>query len=81
MLYEFLIEMEQDTGEELELDVIAICCDFSEETWSDIADNYSINLEDCEDNDDKEQAVMDYLQDNTCLVGSTKAGTIVYIAF
>ena len=29
-LYDFLEEMENDTGEELELDVIALCCDFSE---------------------------------------------------
>ena len=29
-LYNYLIECEQDTGEEFELDVIALCCDFSE---------------------------------------------------
>ena len=29
-LYKYLIDYEQDTGEEIELDVIALCCDFSE---------------------------------------------------
>lgn len=29
-LYDYLTELEEDTGEEMELDVIAICCDFSE---------------------------------------------------
>lgn len=29
-LYDYLTELEEDTGEEIELDVIAICCDFSE---------------------------------------------------
>ena len=29
-LYEMLEEYEEDTGEELELDVIALCCDFTE---------------------------------------------------
>ena len=29
-LYNYLIDFEQDTGEELELDVIAFCCDYSE---------------------------------------------------
>ena len=29
-LYNHLIDYEQDTGEELELDVIAFCCDYSE---------------------------------------------------
>lgn len=29
-LYDYLEELESDTGTEMELDVIAICCDFSE---------------------------------------------------
>jgi len=29
-LYTYLTELEDDIGEELEFDVIAICCDFSE---------------------------------------------------
>ena len=29
-LFEFLEELEESTGEEMELDVIAICCDFTE---------------------------------------------------
>ena len=29
-LYEYLTEYEEDTGEEIELDVIAICCEFTE---------------------------------------------------
>jgi hypothetical protein len=29
-LFEMLEEYEEDTGEELELDVIALCCDFTE---------------------------------------------------
>ena len=29
-LYDYLEELGDDTGEEIELDVIAICCDFSE---------------------------------------------------
>ena len=29
-LYEFLSDLERDTGQEIELDVIGICCDFTE---------------------------------------------------
>lgn len=29
-LYAYLCDLENDTGEELELDVIALCCDFCE---------------------------------------------------
>ena len=28
-LYQYLTELEQDIGEELELDVIALCCDYT----------------------------------------------------
>jgi predicted ArsR family transcriptional regulator len=62
-LFEYLESFETDTGEELELDVIAICCDFAEESWENIAEYYSIDLDDCEDNEEKQQAVADYLTD------------------
>ena len=29
-LYDYLIEYEEDTGEEIEFDMIALCCEFSE---------------------------------------------------
>jgi hypothetical protein len=35
-LYGWLIGLEEDTGEEWELDVIALCCDFSE--YKDLAE-------------------------------------------
>ena len=79
-IFDFFEMFDADCGTDTELDVIAICCDFSEETWEDIADNYDIDLTDCEDDDDKEQAVGDYLQDNTMLVGMTE-DTTIYAAF
>ena len=80
-IFDFFEMLDDDMGEETELDVIAICCDFDEDDWESIADNYSIDLTDCEDDEDKEQAVMDHLQDNTILVGSTNVGTVIYAAF
>jgi hypothetical protein len=44
-LFDYLEGLENDTGEELELDVIAICCDYSVDTVEDIASNYSIDIE------------------------------------
>jgi hypothetical protein len=29
-IYDYLVEMEEDSGVEIELDVIAICCEFTE---------------------------------------------------
>lgn len=80
LLFEYLEEFEQDTGEELELDVIAICCDFSEDTWEEIAHQYDIDLDDCEDDEEKQQAVTDYLIDEGVYIG-TASNCIVYRQF
>lgn len=79
-LWDYLEQYEQDCGEELELDVIALCCDFSEDSTENIAAAYDIDLSDCEDDDEKEQAVADYLSDNGAYVGHV-AGGFVYRDF
>ena len=52
-LYENLIEYEDSTGEELDLDVIAICCDYTEfKSLKDFQNNYNNiykSIEDIED--------------------------------
>ena len=41
-LYNYLTDYEQDTGEEIELDVIALCCDYSEyKNLEEYKQNYS----------------------------------------
>lgn len=37
-LFSYLRELEQDTDSEIELDVIAICCDFAEVSSSEVYD-------------------------------------------
>ena len=81
LLFEYLEQIEEDTGEEMELDVIAICCDFNEDTVEDIASNYNINTSDAESESEKCQIVTDYLNDNTLVVGSPSDCTIVYQVF
>jgi hypothetical protein len=81
MLFNHFEELESDTGTEMELDVIAICCDYDETHWEDVASNYSIDLSDCEDDDDKIEAVREYLSDNTLLVGEPLPGTFLYVVF
>lgn len=85
VLFDYLEDYEEQTGEELELDVIALCCDYSEDTAEAIARNYSIDLShlDPEDDDYEEQcteAVRDYLEAYTTLVGETSTG-FVYACF
>ena len=71
LLFNWLESYEDDTGEEIELDVIAICCEFNEESWCDIIDNY-----DYPDDDP-----MTFLEDNTLVVGVTASDTVVYRTF
>lgn len=67
-LFDYLEQYEQDCGEELELDVIAICCDFAEDTVKNIAYSYSIDIEGM-DEDEAEAAVKSYLEDEGCYIG------------
>lgn len=78
-LFDYLEEVEQSTGEEIELDVIELCCEYNENHIDDIINSYRIDVEGMDD-DEKLEAVRDYLQDNTCLIGETSTG-FIYAAF
>ena len=80
LLFDYFEEYEESTGSEVELDVIAICCEYSEDNFSDIASNYSIDLEGLE-GEERIEAVVDYLNDHTTVVGLVNDETIVYLAF
>lgn len=75
--YELLFDYFEDIDPDMVLDVIAICCDYSEDDWADIADNYGIEYENDTDGLD---AVRKYLEANTTLVGETSSG-FVYVVF
>jgi hypothetical protein len=79
VLFDYFESYEEETGQEIELDVIAICCEYNEDYPDDIIANYSIDVEGM-DEDEKIDAVRDYLNDNTTLVGETATG-FVYAAF
>lgn len=80
VLFSYLESYEQDTGEELELDVIALCCDYYEDTWDSIADSYGIELTDPEDEDAVADEVREYLEYHSFIVGEVTGGCI-YQAF
>ena len=62
MLFDHLEEIE-----DFELDVIALCCTYAEDDEDDVRRNYSI-----------EGDVLEWLQDNTIVVGVTPDGAVVY---
>jgi hypothetical protein len=80
VIFEYLEEMEESTGQELELDVVAICCEYTTDNWHDIASNYSIEIDENENEDEQKQQVIDYLNENTVVLGETDC-EIVYQIF
>jgi hypothetical protein len=74
-----LFDYFEDVDPDMELDVIAICCEYNEDTFEGIAANYEVDLTGV-DKTDIPQAVMDFLCDNTSVVGETADG-FVYLTF
>ena len=79
-LFDYLEQYSEDTGEPFELDVVALCCDFYEDTAEDIANNYSIDIEGL-DEGEVVDAVREYLEENTTIVGEHSGNVFVYQAF
>jgi glucuronate isomerase len=79
VLWDYLEEYEQSTGEELELDIIALCCDYTEELPRTIAHYY--NIEVIAGKDDPIKTVLDHLEKKTSVVGVTDSGRIIYQNF
>lgn len=74
--------LDDSVNEDYEFDVIGLCCDFSEESYVDAAQSYSIDLEDCEDDEERFDAVVEYMEDNTTVVFSDfDSGVILYQNF
>lgn len=87
-LFDYLEQYEQAGGEEIELDVIALCCDYAESDILTIAQDYGIDLSEADqafDEQDKldivQEIVCEYLNDNTMIVATLGNGNIVYANF
>ena len=78
-IWEYLTELELDTGHECELDVIGICCEFEESTIQQAIDYYSLDLVIDKDGDIQEQ-VEEWFRDRTPVV-YCDSDTIVYVQF
>ena len=81
LLFEHLEAWEDGGGQSIELDVVALCCDFSEDSPEDIADQYAIDIEDCEDEEELAARVKEYIEDNSTFVGETSTGHFLYVQF
>ena len=77
ILFDYLEAYEMDTGEEIELDVVSLCCDYTEGAPEHIARDYNIDVEGM-DEDEAIAEVIATLEENAAYVGKTNTGTIIY---
>ena len=71
-----LFDYMEEADPNAELDVIALCCDFSEDTVEDIAANYGLEFSSIEDGDTdgEREHVRAYLEENSTIVAETANG-------
>lgn len=68
-LFDYYEEIESETGEEIELDVIAICCDWTEYEKQELINEYGYLLEEEEEEKDIE-AIAEELNGRTTVIES-----------
>jgi len=73
ILFEYLEDLEGATGEEIELDVIALCCEWSELSHSDVISYYDVP----EENQDN---LIEWLSERTLVAGGTTE-SIIFMDF
>lgn len=83
-MFEYFEQYEEDTGEEMELDVIAICCDFGEYTLEEVVSEYIYQIDSSGEpivfdlpaynalfgltKEEQKEYVMEWLQDRTTVI-------------
>jgi hypothetical protein len=75
-LFDFLEEVVPD----FDLDVIALCCEYSEETVEQIADSYGLELPPDETEEEHQAAVRAYLEAHTSIVAEVN-GRFLFVNF
>jgi len=78
-LFDYYEQLEQDTGEEIEFDTVAICCDWTEYTSAvEAAEAYGWQADEPQDerSDTSEREALIYLNDNTQVI-ELASGVIV----
>jgi len=80
-LFEWLEEYYDGSGESWDGDIIALCCDYAEDTWQNIVEGYRIDLSGCDDDEEKRDAVIAYIEEHSVIVAAGYDGPIVYQIF
>lgn len=81
VLFESLEEMAQDCGMDIEMDVIALCCDYNESSVNDVISDYSIDVSNCSDDDEITEFVKEHLREHTMLLGAYDVGNVQHFLY
>lgn len=77
---EYFCELLESCGTTWEWDPVALCCEWTEESYLDIIDNYNIDVSEAEDEDEKISIVWDYLNYHS-IGAETSHGIFMYQTF
>ena len=82
VLFDYLENYSDETGEPVELDVVNLCCNCYESSIEELINNYNIDLSEVDEDDPDSiiEVVREYLEDNTSVCGQVEGG-FVYAAF
>jgi hypothetical protein len=72
-LFDYFEDLEDSTGERIELDVVALCCEYTEATFDEIRRDYSLG-------DMTDEEVTEWISDQTAYVGLVD-GSLVFAQF
>lgn len=82
-LYDYLEELETQTNEPIELDIVALCCDYTEyESEIEAAENYFTYESAAEGTlEENEKLAHIFLEDNTTVIPVGKDGKVIIANF
>ena len=73
VLWEYFEEYEESTGTQIELDIIAICCDYTESTIEEVSRDYFLN--------DYGFNIIERLQQQTIVLPIPQTDRIIYLNY
>lgn len=77
-LFEYCEDMERDQGEEMELDVISLCCDFCEyDSMEEAAAECGWEADADDDEDARKESARDFLEYRTQVIEVNGGGVII----
>lgn len=85
VLFDALQDLSESEAQQLELDVIGLCCEYRESTLDEVIADYSYNpnfsIDKTAAESQKLEYVENFISENTWLCGITPSNTFVYLQF